>query len=59
MQIYASTVKLLGDQELEELGLCMGDRATIREMCGEAMRSKLLCNAYLLRKCDTVMSAVS
>ena len=34
-------MKLLGDQELEELGLCMGDRASLREMCNEATRSKL------------------
>ena len=41
MQVYATTVKLLQDQELGELGLCMGDRATLREVCTEASRSKL------------------
>ena len=38
--MYATTVKLLGDQELEALGLRMGDRVLLREMCAEAAKSK-------------------
>ena len=33
LQVYARTVKLLTDVDLEDLGLCMGDRATLREKC--------------------------
>ena len=41
LQIYASTIKLLSDKQLEELGIgMMGDHANLREMCSQAVRSK-------------------
>ena len=40
-QVYASTVKLLTDQELEELGLCMGERKALRKLCEDAVKSKM------------------
>ncbi len=45
-QIYASTVKLLDDMHLEELGIdVMGDRATLREACSQTARSE--CAKYV------------
>jgi len=41
VQVYASTVKLLTDTELEELGLCMGDRVMLRKLCDDAVKSKV------------------
>ena len=44
LQIYPSTVKLLSDKQLEELGIgMMGDRANLCEMCSQAVRSKYSC----------------
>lgn len=42
LQVYATTVKLLGDEELEALGLRMGDRVMLRKMCAEAAKSELI-----------------
>ena len=41
-QVYASTVKLLGDGELTGLGLKMGDRVMLRELCAKAVKSKAI-----------------
>ena len=46
LQIYASTVKLLSHKQLEELGISiMGDRANLREICSQAVRSTEVFNA--------------
>lgn len=40
-QVYASTVKLLTDAQLEELGVeLMGDRAALRDACARSIRSE-------------------
>ncbi len=33
-------MKLLADHELEDLGLCMGDRVMLRKLCDDAVKSK-------------------
>ena len=44
-QVLPSTVKLLTDSQLIELGVkMMGDRASIREACSKSARSK--CHSY-------------
>lgn len=43
LQIYASTVKLLDDKQLETLGICvMGDRANLRAMRHETLSSDVM-----------------
>lgn len=48
MQVYASTVKLLIDQELEDLGLCMGDRVMLQKLSEDAVKSKTLCKENIV-----------
>lgn len=38
--IYASTMKLLSDGDLQDLGLRLGDRVSLRDLCSEAIKSK-------------------
>lgn len=40
MQVYISTVPLLTDRDLEELGIkTVGDRAVLRKQCRDSERS--------------------
>ena len=42
LQVYPTTVSLLTDEQLKELGvLSMGERATLRTLCKNLQRCKL------------------
>ena len=42
MQVFTSTVKLLNDDQLKELGIdAIGDRARLKKMCAGLTRSDL------------------
>ena len=48
LQIYPQTVALLTDEQLKELGVTsMGERATLRTLCRNVERCKLLSPGYI------------
>ena len=56
-QIYAGTVKLLTEEDLRGLGLRMGERVMMQQLCSEAAKSKgnFLVAWFCMNPCSAAM----